>query len=260
MSAWGPAIFSDDLACDVRDDYRELIEDGVDDDQAVDTLLGRYSNVVGDPDDGPVFWLALALTQSKVGRLREDVKQRALAIIDEGADLDRWDDPATRRKREAALEKARETLTGPQPGRRRLRRPSRHETSLNPGDVLATDVGGQAVLLRVARLDDHRTSLAPILAALDYDGRKVPSSRRLQRLQDRTPVGPRSDPVTGLLPSWHSTTFRVIVHKKVDYADAGFAVIGSTSRRPGDDSLTAQTYCTWAQLRSTIERNVRDRT
>lgn len=33
------------------------------------------------------FWLALALTQSKVGRLREDVKQRALSIIDEGADL-----------------------------------------------------------------------------------------------------------------------------------------------------------------------------
>lgn len=31
MSAWGPAIFSDDLACDVRDDYRELIESCEDD-------------------------------------------------------------------------------------------------------------------------------------------------------------------------------------------------------------------------------------
>jgi hypothetical protein len=173
VSAWGPAIFSDDLACDVRDDYRELIEDGVDDDQAVDALLGRYYDVAGDPGDGPVFWLALSLTQSKVGRLREDVKRRALTIIDAGAELDRWDDPATRRKREAALEKARATLEGPQPERKRLRRPSRHETSLNSGEVLAIDVDREAVLLRVARLDDHRTSLAPILVALDYGDCKL---------------------------------------------------------------------------------------
>lgn len=28
MGAWGPAIFSDHLACDIRGDYRQLLEDG----------------------------------------------------------------------------------------------------------------------------------------------------------------------------------------------------------------------------------------
>jgi len=35
MGAWGPAIFSDDLACDIRTDYRELLEDGVAGEEAV---------------------------------------------------------------------------------------------------------------------------------------------------------------------------------------------------------------------------------
>ncbi|ACZ90620.1 hypothetical protein [Streptosporangium roseum] len=39
MSAWGVALFSDDTACDVRDTYRELIEDGVDDEEAARRVL-----------------------------------------------------------------------------------------------------------------------------------------------------------------------------------------------------------------------------
>jgi hypothetical protein len=32
VGTWGPGIFSDDTAADVRGDYRELVEDGVPDD------------------------------------------------------------------------------------------------------------------------------------------------------------------------------------------------------------------------------------
>ncbi|MET8984804.1 hypothetical protein ABZW49_05105 [Nonomuraea wenchangensis] len=41
MAAWGPALFSDDLACDVRDDYRRLIEDGVPDAEGAKVLARR---------------------------------------------------------------------------------------------------------------------------------------------------------------------------------------------------------------------------
>ncbi len=30
MGTWGTALFSDDLACDARDAYRELVGDGLD--------------------------------------------------------------------------------------------------------------------------------------------------------------------------------------------------------------------------------------
>ena len=63
MGAWGPALFSDDLACDVRDEYRGLIEDGIDDDAATRQILNSQADALNDPDEGPVVWLALAVTQ-----------------------------------------------------------------------------------------------------------------------------------------------------------------------------------------------------
>ncbi len=39
MGAWGPALFSDDIARYVRDAYRALTEDGLDDDAATRQIL-----------------------------------------------------------------------------------------------------------------------------------------------------------------------------------------------------------------------------
>lgn len=88
MGAWGPAIFSDDTAADIRGSYRELLEDQVPDDEATREVLSRYADVGDDADEGHVLWLALAAAQHQVGRLDEDVKQRALAIIDSGRGLE----------------------------------------------------------------------------------------------------------------------------------------------------------------------------
>ena len=44
-----------------------------------------------DEDEACVFWLALAATQSKLGRLIDLVRDRAIEIIDSGADLRRWE-------------------------------------------------------------------------------------------------------------------------------------------------------------------------
>src|SRR5215472_17803032 len=145
MGTWGPALFSDDVACDVRDDYRALIEDGVDDDEATRRLLSSYADALEDPDAGPVVWLALAVTQSKIGRLDPAVAQRALTIISADEGMSRWREQGAgaEAKRRAALAKARDQITGAQPARRELRPSWRHVTSLQPGDVLAyrTDRG-----------------------------------------------------------------------------------------------------------------------
>jgi hypothetical protein len=39
MGSWGPALFSDDTACDVRDMYKDLIADGVDDAEATQPVV-----------------------------------------------------------------------------------------------------------------------------------------------------------------------------------------------------------------------------
>ena len=66
MGAWGTALFSDDTACDVRDSYLDLVGNGPTGPEATKTLLREWSASLSDPDESPVFWLALAATQGNV--------------------------------------------------------------------------------------------------------------------------------------------------------------------------------------------------
>ena len=119
MGAWGSRIFDDDEACDVRDHYRELIEDGVDDVEATRLTLEKFDAMFKDPELNSAGIVAFAVTQSKIGRLEPSIRDRALAWIDKGGDLDVWaeDCPKDLPKRKAAIAKARDQLTAPQPNR-----------------------------------------------------------------------------------------------------------------------------------------------
>ena len=100
MGAWGTAIFSDDTACDIRGEYRELIGDGLSPSEATDHLLEEWKELLDDPDERSVIWISLAVTQWKLGRLEERVERKAIEIIRSGSDLVRWEgkDKEKRRK------------------------------------------------------------------------------------------------------------------------------------------------------------------
>jgi len=121
MGAWGTALFSDDTARDVRDSYIDLVGDGLTGPEATKALLREWAASLDDPDESPVFWLALAATQWRCGRLESHVLQQALNVIDSGSDFSRkvvgWSLDRTLASRLAmeALEKAiatREPLPG----------------------------------------------------------------------------------------------------------------------------------------------------
>jgi hypothetical protein len=48
MGAWGTAIFSDDLACDVRDAYRDLLVEGHSGQQATKRLIDQFAQEIKD--------------------------------------------------------------------------------------------------------------------------------------------------------------------------------------------------------------------
>ena len=89
MGVWGTDLFSDDVACDIRDHYRQLLEDSVEDSAATRLTLEKFEGYLEEPDS--VALIAFAVTQSKLGRLEPDVRERALAVIDAGADLPVWE-------------------------------------------------------------------------------------------------------------------------------------------------------------------------
>jgi hypothetical protein len=127
MGTWGPGIFSDDTACDVRVAYRMALEEGLDDQAAQQQVLDQFTDHLDDEvwNDGPLVWLALAKTQWQLGRLDEQVKAQALAVIDQGRDLASWEGSDSYGYRRAVLRRLRTQLTTPPPPRKRIR-PPRH--------------------------------------------------------------------------------------------------------------------------------------
>lgn len=237
MGAWGPALFSDDDACDVRDRYRELIEDGVEDAEATRQILDEFSESVSDPDTGPVIWLALAVSQSRLGRLDPAVASRALQIIAAGEGLAQWEEqgPKMLERRKAALAKVDAQLTGPQPPRRKVRPP--RATSLQPGDVLAYRTrDGIYVLLRVVRI--HRGE--PVVVLLDYTGPVIPPLHEIAKLGDHHFVD-------GNERQWHShvAPMKMSVYKRIDYHQAGYVLVGNIGPREGEEQLEVQVLIDW---------------
>src|SRR5262245_12673474 len=82
MGTWGTGIFDSDLACDLRNAYRDLVGDGA---AAASKRIQRdWAGGFGDPEDGPVLLLALAEAQWDAGRVDAKVRARALKLIEKG--------------------------------------------------------------------------------------------------------------------------------------------------------------------------------
>ncbi len=184
MGAWGTAIFSDDTARDVRDAYIDFLGDGLSGPEATKKLLDEWSKSLVDPDEAPVFWLALAATQWKCGRLEQDVLQHALSVIDSGSDLARWNvGSKDYKKRQAVLEKLRAELCSLQPPVRRVPKRFRNSNEWQIGEYIAYRLlSGKFVVLRVIGQTTGKGGSSPICELLDWVGDALPSESQLNTL------------------------------------------------------------------------------
>jgi hypothetical protein len=184
MGAWGPAIFSDDTASDVRGDYRDLVGDGLTGPEATDRMLKDWRSSVDDADDGPVFWLALAATQWKCGRLEERVKVKAIEIIDQGTNLERWKhDPKLLKQRQTVLVKLRAQLLSRQPPEKKIPKRYRNRCDWDIGELLSYRLlSEKLILLRVIGQHTDKGGTAPVFEILDWIGDAVPSNDVIRQL------------------------------------------------------------------------------
>ena len=250
MGVWGTGLFSDDLACDIRDHYRELLEDGIEDRAATLLILDKFRAYLEESEG--IALLAFAVTQSKLGRLDPDIRDRALAVLDGGADLEVWkrDNPKLLPKRRAVLEKTRSQLTGPQPPRRRLRPPKRTSSGLAAGDVLALALPRHVALLRVVRIRSHRLGETPVLEELDFNGTEVPSRDTLETLAPKI-----KDPIARVDALSPDTRFFTFVSQRIDWQRAGFRKVQSISARAGDEQAPLPSSgISWSALAEQLAR------
>lgn len=188
MGAWGTGVFQDDTACDIRDEYRDHIGDGLSGPESTARILKSYASSLNDPGEAGVVWLALAATQWRCGRLEPETMEKALAVIDSGSDLVRWKmaSNADYLKRRATLEKLRIQLTSPQPEAKKIRRRVLAECDLQTGELISYRLlSGKLIVFRMIGLHTDKGGRSPHFELLDWCGEVVPSVDRLSSMPIR---------------------------------------------------------------------------
>ncbi|MGG3892097.1 DUF4259 domain-containing protein [Metabacillus fastidiosus] len=92
MGAWGTGIFDNDTTCDVRDEFYELLEDGLSVEEATKEVLHDYLEEYDEDDLEGISWVFTGLAAAQLERniLQEEVRVKTIEVIDEGADLELW--------------------------------------------------------------------------------------------------------------------------------------------------------------------------
>jgi hypothetical protein len=105
-------------------------------------------------------------SQWKCGRLLEQVKEKALHIIDSGADLKRWSGDS---KRRAVLEKTRAQLLSPQPRPPRIRKRYQENNEWDAGELISYQTAqGKYAVLRILGHATGSTGKHPIVELVDW--------------------------------------------------------------------------------------------
>jgi len=195
MGVWGTAIFSDDNAADIREEYRTLVGDGISGPAASDRLIREWQPSLNrDPDLAAVFWLALALTQWKCGRLEERVKREAIQVIDSGTALRSWKSSRQEKQRAKILDATRRLLHDPQPPARKIAKAFRSSCDWEPGELVAYQLlSGSYVVFQVTDLHTDKGGTAPVCEIYDWQGKALPSPEDVATcaMRPQIPLGER---------------------------------------------------------------------
>ena len=137
MGTWGTGLYQDDTTCDVKEEYLNLLKIGTEPEEAMEEMIINWEDCIEDVEEGPLFWFALAETQWRYGLLDEKVKEIALQYIEEGIDLERWEeDQKLYTKRKTELEKLKEKLESEQPKGKKIPKMTFQRANWKIGDII----------------------------------------------------------------------------------------------------------------------------
>lgn len=176
MGTCGTALYSDDLAADVRDDFKDHIAAGLSAEDATNALLEEYIPQSDMQDCWPVFWLALADTQWKTGRLTSLTKANAHEILANGSDLRRWaEDKALLESRKKVLSTLAEQLKCTPPLPKKIRKRKQNVTHYKIGEVhfFKDENGGH--VFKVVDLFKDKGGTYPVVLLLDWNKNTPPN-------------------------------------------------------------------------------------
>lgn len=82
MGVWGLDIYDDDLAADIRDEFQEYLDQGMDENDAMNEVIFNNENLLEEDEDCGTFILTIGLlakeneiSNSKINKLLRDLKE-----------------------------------------------------------------------------------------------------------------------------------------------------------------------------------------
>jgi hypothetical protein len=177
MGTWGPGLYQDDIAEDVKTEYIDMLKSGGESLDITQEIIDRNREIIDDEDEAPVFWFSLADTQWQYGRLTDEVKEKALHFLDMGSDWQRWrqENPGMANKRKEVLEKLRLKLYSTQPKIKKITQPRLYRCEWKINDVYAYLLEND--LAKTSGLYHHYALLHKIDEYRWYPGHIIPIVR-----------------------------------------------------------------------------------
>lgn len=138
MGTWGTRLTDDDFAMDIIDEYFERFDKGEEPSEIRRILEKTNVESINDPDEGHLFWLALAKAQWDIGSLDKDVLQKVLKIVKSDIDTVVWLrlDGEKSEKRRQSIQSFALKIQTPREKPRKIKRQVLRSSPYEVGDVL----------------------------------------------------------------------------------------------------------------------------
>lgn len=139
MGAWGTSLYANDSVSDIRGNYIDKLRRGKTNEEATKELIEAARDLMGDAEEEPLFWFALADTQWNYGRLLPEVKAKALFYLSQDKELERWEESGQKKLSawKKTLETLKENLETSQPPAKKVSKYRLYQCKWNLGDVFA---------------------------------------------------------------------------------------------------------------------------
>lgn len=233
MGAEGVGIRQDDVVLDVRDQVIGLLKRGVPLSDACLQVEADCKAQLDDPDEGPLFWIAIADVQWQFGEVEPRVLQQVRADLNSGRGLVVWAETGDNavKQRKSVLETFVEKVSRPNPRPQKPPKLVVRKPLFRAGDCLSYEVlegaHGAAYVLATDERDIEYGSC--LIGNLDHLG---DSHADLEVFKDRKwlRVQPTNEPAYLDIRWIESYGHREVVRR--------FKVVGNLPRQPSDPTTS----------------------
>lgn len=144
MGIWGSEFYKNDTFLDVKDQFESLFQKGKTVQEITEQLLEEFECLLGDSEEEPVFWFALADIQWRFGVLMPNVKEKAFFWIEKIKSTERMTkQELSEILKRKELEDLKKKLLSPQPPAKKPVRKRLYKCEWKIGDVFAYRLEGE---------------------------------------------------------------------------------------------------------------------